>query len=174
VVTALDSVFSSEISDLDNLERIDWENFLRTTGTEIMNRAHDISAAAGHEETDEDILAKLEQTTVDLVSRDGDHATVRVSAPGEEPEDSPLTLGEGRWGPTDMAEDWDTNLAEAKRDIAELSEDEMAENKMQLMAFFGMADAVLDQLAEVNSTEEFEQTMRNISGSVTGLGGGVQ
>jgi len=174
VVAALDSLFSSEISDLDNFERIDWENFLRTNGTEIMNRAHDVSAAAGHEETDEDILAKLEQTTVDLVSRDGDHATVRVSAPGEEPEDILLTLVEGRWVPTDMAEDWDTNVAEAKQDIAELSKEEMAENKMQVMAFFGMADAVLDQLAAVNSTEEFEQAMRNISGSVTGMGGGVQ
>jgi hypothetical protein len=174
VVAALDSLFASEITDLDNLEHIDWERFLRTTGAEIMNRAQEISAAASDEEGDEHVLAQLRQTTVDLVSRDGDHATVRVSAPGEEPEDVPLTLVEGRWVPTDMAEDWDKNIADARQNIAGLSEEEMAENKMQVMAFFGMADAVLDQLAAVNSAQEFEQAVRNITGSVTGIGGGAQ
>jgi hypothetical protein len=173
-VAALDSLFSSEISDLESLVRIDWERFLRTTGAEIMDRAHDISAAAGGEDADEDVLAMIRQTTVDLVSRDGDHATVRVSAPGEEPEEVSLTLVEGRWVPTDMAEDWDANIADAKQDIAGLSEEEMAENKMQVMAFFGMADAVLDQLAAVNSTEEFEQAMQSISGPFTGMGAGLE
>jgi len=174
VVAALDSLFSSEISDLDNLERIDWERFLRTSGAEIMNRAREISAAAGREEADEDVLAKLRETTVDLVSRDGDHATVRISAPGEEQEDIPLTLVEGRWVPTDMADDWDSHVAEAKQEIAGLSEEEMAESKLQVMAFFGMAEAVLDQLAAVSSTEEFEQAMRSISGSVAGIGGELE
>jgi hypothetical protein len=174
VVAALETLFSSEISDLEGLERIDWERFLRTTGAEIMGRAHDISAAAAQDDADDDLLVQLRQTTVDLVSRDGDQATVRVSAPGEEPEEISLTLVEGRWVPTDMATDWDTQIADAKRNIASLSEEEMAENKMQVMVFFGMADAVLGQLAAVNSTEEFEQAIRDISVSVPGMSGGVQ
>jgi hypothetical protein len=173
-VAALDSLFSSEISDLDNLRSMDWGRFLRTSGAEIMDRAHDISAAAGGEDADEDVLAMIRQTTVDLVSRDGDHATVRVSAPGEEPEEVPLTRVEGRWVPTDMADDWDANIAGAMQDIAGLSAEEMAENKMQAMALFGMAEAVLDQLAAVNSTEEFEQAMQSISGSFTGMGTGSE
>ena len=174
VVAALDSLFSSEISDLEGLEHIDWDRFLRTTGAEIMNRALDLSAAASDEEVNEDVIAKLRQATVDLVSRDDDHATVRISAPGEEPEDVPLTLVGGRWVPTDMAEDWDSHVAEARQEIAGLSEEEMANNKMQVMAFFGMAEAVLDRLAAVNSTEEFEQAIQSISSSFTGTGGGSE
>ena len=174
VVAALDSLFSSEISDLDSLERIDWDRFLRTTGTEVMTRVHDISAASDAEEADEDVLAKIQRTTVELVSRDGDHATVRISAPGEEPEDVPLTLVEGRWVPTDMAEDWDSRVAEARQEIAGLSDEEIANNKVQVMAFCGMAEAVLDQLAAVNSTEEFEQAIQSISGPFTGMGGGSE
>ncbi len=173
-VAALDSLFSSEISDLDSLKRIDWERYLRTSGAEIMNRAHDISAATQGEEADEDVIAKLRQTTVELVSRDGDSATVRVSAPDEDPENVALTLVEGRWVPSDMAKDWDKSIAEAKQNIDDLSEEEMAENKMQVMMFFGMADAVLDQLAAANSTEEFEQAIRSISSSVPGLSGEMQ
>jgi hypothetical protein len=173
-VAALDRTFSSEISDLDNLGHIDWERYLRTSGAEIMNRAADISAATKGEEADEDVIAKLRQTTVELVSRDGDRATVRVSVPDEDPEDLALTLVEGRWVPTDMAKDWDRNIADAKQDIAGLSEEEMAENKTQVMMFFGMADAVLDQLAAVNSTEEFEQAMRDISATIPGMGSGMQ
>jgi hypothetical protein len=173
-VAALDTLFSSEISDLDNLGNIDWERYLRTTGAEIMNSAADISAAANGEEADEDVIAMLRQTTVELVSRDGDRAMVRISVPDEDPEDLALTLVEGRWVPTDMAKDWDTTIADAKQNIAGLSEEEMAENKMQVIMFFGMADAVLDQLAAVNSTEEFEQAIRDISASVPGMGGGMQ
>ena len=174
MVVALDSLFTSEISDLDTLARIDWERYLRTTGAEIMNHAQEISAAADGEEVDEHVIAKLRQTTVDLLSRDGSQATVRVSTPGEEPEDVSLTLVEGRWVPTDMARDWDAQIADAQQNIASLSEEEMAENKMQVMMFFGLADAVLDQLAAVNSTEEFEQAIRDISVSVPGISAGVQ
>ena len=171
VLAVLDDVFSSEISKLDNLKTIDWEKFLKTTGTEIMGRAADISTAKTAEEPDEDVIAKLRQTTVETVSREGNVATVKVSAPGEDPEEISLTLVEGRWVPTEMADEWDEGVAEAKKEIAEISEEEIAEGKMQAMMMFGMADAVLDQLAAVNSKEELEQVIQGVLGPFMGMGG---
>ncbi|MFV2074119.1 MAG: hypothetical protein ACC742_15920 [Thermoanaerobaculales bacterium] len=170
-VALLGDFFSSEISKLENLKTIDWEQFLKTTGTEIMGRAATISTAKSAEEPEEDLIAMLRQTTVETVSREGDTATVKVSAPGEDPEELSLTLVEGRWVPTDMADDWDKDVAEAMQKIAEISEEEMAKNKMQAMMMFGMADAMLDQLAAVSSTEEFEKAIQGILGSVMGMGG---
>jgi hypothetical protein len=169
-VAVMDSLFSSEVSNLDNLKAMDWERFLKTSGAEIMNRAAESSAERG--KGDEDFIAELQQTKVELIDRDGDSATVRLSAPDEEPEEVALLLVEGRWVPADMAKDWDTDVAEAKRDIEAVSEEELANSKMQVMMFIGMADAVLDQLAAVNSTEEFEQAMESIGSSFRGMVGG--
>ena len=170
-VALLGDFFSSEISKLENLKTIDWEQFLKTTGTEIMGRAAAISTAKSAEEPDEDLITMLRQTTVETVSREGDIATVKVSAPGEEPEEFSLTLVEGRWVPTEMADEWDKDVAEAMQKIAEISEEEMAQNKMQAMMMFGMADAMLDQLAAVNSAEEFEKAIQGILGPIMGMGG---
>jgi hypothetical protein len=107
------------------------------------------------------------------VSREDDVATVRISAPGEDPEEISLTLVEGRWVPTDMAQDWDANMAEAKQEIADITEEQMVEGKMQAMMMFGMADAALDQLAVVNSTEELEQALQGLMGPLMGMGPGA-
>ncbi|MCK5377282.1 MAG: hypothetical protein KAJ97_09385 [Acidobacteria bacterium] len=170
VVGVLQDVFSSDISKLETLKTIDWEQFLKTTGTEIMSRASDISTAENAEEKSEDLIAMLQQTTVETVSRDGDVATVRISAPGEDPEEISLTLVEGRWVPTDMTEEWEEGVAEAKQEIAEISDEEIAEGKAQAMALLGMVDATLDQLAAVNSSEEFEAAMQDILGPFKGTG----
>jgi hypothetical protein len=152
-VAMLDSLFSSEVSNLDNLKTIDWEHYLSTTGAEMMDRAADISSAKSDQTADEDFIKTLQQVEVELVSREGDVGTVRLSAPDEDPEEVSLTLVEGRWVPTDMATDWDSEIADAKREIADMSEEEMAQNKMQAMMVFGMADAMLEQLRFARSHE---------------------
>ena len=169
VIALMEDSFSSEIAKLDTLKTIDWEKFLSTTGAEIMARAADISTAESAEENFEDAIALLRKTTVETVSRDGEVATVKVSAPGEEPEEISLTLVEGRWVPSDMAEEWDEGVADAMQEIDEMSEEEIA-GKAQAMAFFGMADAMLDQLAAANSQEEFEEAMQGILGPFMGMG----
>jgi len=171
VVAILDDLFSSEISDLKKLEAVDWEELLKTTGAEIMDRAQDLTAARSAEEKDKDLTTLLRQSKIETITHEGDEATVRVSTPGEEPEDIPLTLVEGRWVPTDMAQDWDTNIAEAKQKIAEMSDEEIEQNKMQAMMMFGMADGMLDELAKVSSKEEFEQAVQGILGPMLGMGG---
>jgi hypothetical protein len=173
-VAALDGFFTSEFSNLENLKTMDWEGFLSTTAVDIMDRVVEIQAEKGAEEDFEDIAAKLRNTTVETVSRDGDVATVRVSTPGEDPEEVSVTRVEGRWVPTDMAEDWDTNMAEAKENIANVTEEQMAQAKMQAMMVFGMVQAGLDQLAATNSQEEFDQAIQGLLGPFMGMAGGMQ
>ena len=173
VVAILDDLFSSEISDLEKLETIDWEELLKTTGAEIMDSAQNLSTAKSAEEKDKDLTTLLRQSKIETISHEGNTATVLVSTPGEEPEDISLTLVEGRWVPTDMAQDWDTKIAEAKEKIATMSEEEMAQNKMQAMMMFGMADGMLGELAQVSSKEEFEQAIQGILGPMMGMGGDV-
>ena len=160
----LDSFFSSDVSRLDALETIDWGNYLATTGRDLMNLAAERSKASGKDAFDEEITKKLEQAEIELVSRDGDSATVKVSAPDEDPEDIELTRVEGRWVPSDMADDWDANVAEAKQKLAALSDEEIEQSSMQTMMFIGMLDGVVAQLETVETSEEFEQAIQGILG----------
>jgi hypothetical protein len=171
-VAALDSFFSSELSQLENLKTMDWERFLSTTVVAIMDRVSEIEAQK--EGGGEDIQAKLRNTTVETVSLDGDLATVKISTPDEDPEEVDLTRVEGRWVPTEMAEDWDQKMADAKQRIGEVTEEEMAEAKMQVMMVFGMVEAALDQLAAVSSQEEFDQAIQGLLGPFMGMAAGAQ
>ena len=160
----LDSFFSSDVSRLDALETIDWGSYLATTGRDLMNLAAERSKASGEDTFDEEITKKLEQAKIELVSRDGDSATVKVSAPDEDPEDIELTRVEGRWVPSEMADDWDSEVAEAKQKLAALSDEEIEQSSMQTMMFIGMLDGVVAQLETVETTEEFEQAIQGILG----------
>jgi hypothetical protein len=173
-VAALGNFFSSEFSNLENLKTMDWERFLSTTAVDIMDRIAEIQAENDTEENAEDVIAKLRNTTVETVSEDGDTATVRVSAPDEEPEEIALTRVEGRWVPSDMAADWETNMAEAKENIANITEEQMTQAKMQAMMVFGMVHAGLDQLAATSSQEEFDQAIQGLLGPFMGMAGGMQ
>ncbi len=172
-VALMADFFSSDIANLETLKTIDWQKYLSTTGAEITARAAQISTKSSDDESFQDAISVLRKTTVETVSRDGDHATVKLTAPDEEPEEISLTRVEGRWVPSDMADEWDEKIAEAMKGIDEMSAEQIAESKVQAMAFFGMADAMLDQLATVNSQEEFDQVMQGILGPFMGMGDDV-
>jgi hypothetical protein len=174
-VAFLDSFCSSDVARLDALQSIDWGNYLATTGRDLMNSAAERSKANGKDTFDQEITKKLEQATIELVSRDGDSATVKVSAPDEDPEDIELTRVEGRWVPSDMADDWDSNVAEAKQKLAALSDEEIEQSSMQTMMFIGMLDGVLAELETVETTEEFEQAIQGILGPfLEGMAGEIE
>lgn len=172
-VSALDNFFTSEFSNLETFKTMDWERFLSTTGVELMDRIAELDAQKGEEDVEE-MIAKLRATTVETVSQEGDKATVRISAPDEDPEEVPLTRVEGRWVPSDMADDWDSNMAEAKENIANLTEEQMAQAKMQAMMVMGMADAAIDQIAATTTQDEFDQALQGLFGPFLGMAGGMQ
>jgi len=172
VVSVLDSFFASDVTRLETLKTIDWERYLSTTGRQLMSQAAEVSKARGDNAYEREFASKLQQTKVELVSRDGDHATVRMTAPGEEPEELPLTRVEGRWVPSEMAVDWDVKVAEAKLKLAALTDEEVAQGSAQAMALIGMADAMLTELEGVESAEQLDQKLQGLFGPL--LGGFMQ
>lgn len=175
-VTVLNSFFSSDVTRLDTLKTIDWERYLSTTGRELMNQAAEVSKARGDDAFDREFAGKLRQTKVEIVSRDGDEATLRMTAPDEEPEVVLLTRVEGRWVPSEMAADWDVKVAAAKKKLATITDEELAQGKVQAMMLIGMADAMLTQLAAVESAEELDQVLQGLLGPLLGglLGPGAE
>jgi hypothetical protein len=175
VVSVLDSFFGSDVTRLETLKTIDWERYLATTGRQLMSQAAEVSKARGDNAYEREFASKLQQTKVELVSRDGDQATVRMTAPGEEPEELPLTRVEGRWVPTEMAADWDVKVAAAREKLASLTDEEVAQGSAQAMALIGMADAMLTELEAVETAEQLDQKLQGLFGPLLGglLGPGL-
>jgi hypothetical protein len=168
VVSVLDNFFSSDVSRLETLKTVDWERYLATTGRELMNLAAEASKARGDDAFEREFAAKLRQTKVELVSRDGDQATLRMTAPDEEPEDVLLTRVEGRWVPSEMAADWDVKVAAAKEKLTTITDEELAQGSAQAMMLIGMADAMLNDLAAVQSSAELDQKLQSLLGPLLG------
>ncbi len=172
VVSVLDSFFGSDVTRLETLKTIDWERYLATTGRQLMSEAAEVSKARGDNAYEREFAGKLRQTKVELVARDGDQATVRMTAPGEEPEELALTRVEGRWVPTEMAADWDVKVAAAREKLASITDEEVAQGSAQAMAVIGMADAMLTELEGVESAEQLDEKLQGLFGPL--LGGFMQ
>lgn len=168
MVDVLAGFCSSDVSRLESLETIDWERFLATTGRDLMNRAAEASKASDDDAYDREFKQKLRQTKVEVVSVEGDQATLRLSAPDEDPEEMQLIRVEGRWVPSEMVADWEADVAEAKQKLATITDEEIQQGSMQAMMVIGMVDGVLTQLESVESTEELEQAIQGLLGPLLG------
>jgi hypothetical protein len=168
MVALLDAFFSSEVSKVDALKTMDWERYLATTGRDLMKLAAEKSRASGDDAFEREFTRKLKATKAEVVSRDGDSATVRIITPDEEPEEMEVVRVEGRWVPADMAEGWDQEVAEARAKLASITEEEVQQGSMQMMMLIGMADGVIAQLETAETAEEFEQAIQGILGPFLG------
>ncbi len=142
---------ASEIATLAGLGSVDWEQFLATTGNTMIEHAAAIEAEGGENIYNE--LASLKVETVDLTD---DRATLRISSKTQEPEDVEMAKVEGRWIPAEMADEWEQEMDEARQGLAEMTPETMAAQKTQIMMFFGMADALIEQIASLQTPEEFD------------------
>jgi hypothetical protein len=158
-VAVLDAMCSSEISTVAGLETMDWERFLKTTGASIVERAR----TAG-DDAESNPIDELRRTEIETVSIEGDMAIVRMTRPGEEPEDVTLVRIEGRWVPADLAEGWDDRMDRAREGMGSMTDEERMEMSTQGMMFLGMADGFLAQLESVETPEQFDQMLAAIVG----------
>jgi len=142
---------ASEIATLEGLGKVNWKQFLATTGAQMLEHAASIKTDDGANPLDD--LETLKVETIDLSD---DRATLRISSEDHEPEEVELARVEGRWIPAEMADEWPKMIAEARQGLAEFSPEDMAAQKTQIMMFFGMADGLIEQIASLQTPEEFD------------------
>jgi hypothetical protein len=142
---------ASGIATIEGLGKMDWEQFLATTGAQMLELAASIETDDGDKPFDD--LDTLEVETINLT---GDRATLRISSEDHEPEEVEMARVEGRWIPAEMADEWSQKIEEARQGLADLTPEEMAAQKTQIMMFFGMADALIEQIATLQTPEEFD------------------
>jgi hypothetical protein len=170
VTTALSTLVNSEIADLENLKTMDWGAFAKGSGGQLVKQMMVLSASEeGSEETNP--VDALRSIAAEVLENDGQVAKLKVTMDGQEPEEVEMTKVEGRWVPKDLADDWDKNIEEARTGLANMTEEQMQQQKMQVMMGLGMAEAMIDQVAMAETPEQLEQMMAGLLGPM--MGGGM-
>jgi hypothetical protein len=168
LVSALDALVNSDVSSLESLKTLDVGKFLRTTGSTMMQSAADMSTATPDDKYNTEFASKMKGVKAEVVSTEGDTATVKITVPGEDPKETEMVRVEGKWVPKDLADEWDKRIAEAKAGLAEMSKEKMAEAKPQIMMMLGAAEPMLDQLLKAENQEQFNQAIGQTMGMVMG------
>lgn len=164
----LSTLANSDLGNLQSLETVDWGQFMTTTGAKLMQVAKEASASTEENAFENDFLAKVKGMNIEVLENANGTAKLRITAPDEEPEEVQLTQVEGRWVPSDMAEDWDKKVAETRTKLEEITPETIAQQKTQIMMMVGMADAFVDQVAQAKTSEELDQILQGLLGGLMG------
>ncbi len=171
----LSTLVNSDLGNLKSLETIDWGQFMATTGAQLMQVAKEASASTEDNDYENEFLAKVNGLDIEVLENADGKAKLKITAPDEEPEEIQMTQVEGRWVPSDMAQDWDKEIAEARTKLEEMTPETMAQQKMQIMMMVGMAEAFVDQVAQAKTSEELDQMLQGLLGGLMGgaMGGAM-
>ena len=146
-----DILKASDVTTVAGLGSVDWEQFLATTGNEFIKQAAAIESPDG-----DNPFNSLDSLKVETISVSEDRAMLRISSADHEPEDVEMAKVEGRWIPAELADDWARSIEEARQNLAEITPETMAAQKTQAMMFIGMADGLVEQIASLQTPEEFD------------------
>jgi len=154
VAGMFDVVVSSELSDPDQMKKLDVGSFLAGTGSRFMKQIARASKLTPDDPFGKQ-LANLRNVKVTVVSSEGDNARVRTEVPGMPPKEEDYVRVEGKWITRALKEGWPSKMAEARKRVAEYSGDQMAQNKQAAMMQLGMVESALDTLLAAKTAEEF-------------------
>lgn len=146
-----ETVLSSQISTIYGLGTIDWEQFLATTGATVLEHASAIQI-----EDEEDPFGELASLEVETVTVSDDTATLKLKTANEDPEEVEMVRVEGRWIPADLAKEWPEMMANARKQLDEMTPENMESIKTQAMMGLGMAEGLIEQIATIESAEQFD------------------
>jgi hypothetical protein len=164
MVHVLRIITSSQITTIDQLRKLNIEAFLSDTIGEMMAQAELIAALSDENPRKE--LNKLENLTVNLISNNGSVAVLEIGGEGEELRRVEFMQVEGKWIPSEMAQDWPMAVEEARTKIAEVSGQELLQNKEQILSSLTMTEGALDSMLAAQDINEFNMALQTLVGVV--------
>ncbi|WP_417392467.1 hypothetical protein [Gimesia sp.] len=165
----ISALMNSDLSSLDKLKSFDGGKFLSTTGNQLAKNVMALSSLVPQKEGEPSFSEKLKQTKVTVVKTEGDTATIKIEAPGEEPKEEQMVKVEGKWIPKNLADNWDTKMADVRKKLADLTPEQVTAQKEQTLAGIKQVNETLAKLENAKSEEEFNKTLSPILAPVAML-----
>jgi hypothetical protein len=176
IVGLLETIVSSEISDLDKLKKADVGDFVGKTGGSLMKQIGVLSKVAPDDPFNNEFKAKISAATVKIVSSERDSATISIETPDEPSKEVKFVRVEGHWIPKEMADEWEDSISEARAGLAALDPAVMEGQKKMVLGVLDMVDATLGKLEGAKTADEFNlaitEGMTPIFGMLMGGGEG--
>ncbi|MCA9018043.1 MAG: hypothetical protein KDA77_22155, partial [Planctomycetaceae bacterium] len=121
----LAAIVNSDISSLDKLKTFDGGKFLSTTGNQLAKDVVSFSDLIPTQEGEPSLSEKMKQTKVSVVSTEGDTATIKIEAPGEESKEQVMVKVEDKWIPKTLADKWKSQMEDAHKQLAEINQEKV-------------------------------------------------
>lgn len=162
LVGLLETLAESEISDVRQMKKLDVGELLQTTGGRLMEQLAALSRLHPEDPFEQDVTRRLAEIEVTVVSSDGETARVRLRAPDsdEPPQEFDFVKIEGKWIPRPLAEQWETNIAQAKAKLAQLTPERVAQLKGRMLPALHGFNATVDQLQGAKTQAEFDMVVQ--------------
>ena len=174
IVSVLDTVLNSELSDTNFLANPDMGKFLLNTGAKLMAQFDTLSKLVPQDQLKGKTKESLKGIKVTLVSEKGDDSEITIEMAGKS-ENLKMKKVEGKWIPADMSGSWKPQIASAKTNLeTNLAKTMSAQEKMQFTLMLGMVGGAADKLDAAKTQPEFTAAFYAIAGQMMGsLGGGA-
>jgi hypothetical protein len=176
-LTALTLLLNSDLANLEKLQTLDLAAFARGQGSEIARQLSKlptsmpdelnsltlgVDAGTAFESIVNAKMKNVQQTentaTLQMSPENGDTATIE------------MVLVEGKWIPTDLANEWDAQMAAAKTALLAMKP-QLEANKMMIMLPLQMVDGAANQILAAKSQEEFDQVIAGLTKNVGAIVG---
>ncbi len=165
IVGLVETITSSELASTTGLLNFNGQEFFDTTVSKLTQYTETLGQLAG----EESMLSGYINAVVSVVEADDVQATLLTTIPGQEPLEQVFTKVEQRWVPSEMANGWAAEIAEAKAELDATSMEDVAAQKPQIMGVLTMIDGVLTQLAAAETQEQFDQSLKGAMMPIMGL-----
>lgn len=171
LVGVLETIVTSELADLKQLQAIDMGAFFDGTGKKLADRLAALAKAADDKKlaltefpampVEAMPLAGLATAKISTVKRDGDTATLRVENDGKT-EEHEFVRVDGKWLPRPMVDEWPDKIREAKTALTTTMPDRLKKNRLQIIMPLQMIQGVVDQLLAAKTQAEFDQVLQQV------------
>lgn len=121
-------------------------------------------------------LKKMKSIKASVESQDGDTATVKIEADGDEsPEIVDFVRVEGKWIPKEMADGFALKITEARANIAKMdfTSEEGKATKTKIMQQISMVKTMISQAEAAKTSEELEGVIMGVMMGAMSMGGGA-
>lgn len=103
-------------------------------------------------------LADLDKVKAEVASSTESTASVKITSPNKpEPETMEFVKVDGKWIPKSMADDWASNMEQAREQLKAVDADTISANKPQILQVLKTVDGVLEEMKKAETPEQVQQ-----------------
>ncbi len=156
IIGFIQTIVTSSISSSAGLRAFDGQVFSEQILPALFKYSNDLAAISNEENP----FGSLEFGSLKTLENTDTTAVLEITFANGDMEAEDFTKVENRWVPTEIAINWSTEMAAAKKQLEAISSEEIAKNKPQHMGMITMVDGILTQLKNAETQEQFDQALQ--------------